>query len=35
MLALIVVVCLTSIAGMGSNSNKTFGRVGSAVSVGS
>jgi pilus assembly protein Flp/PilA len=35
MLALIVVVCLTSIAGMGSNANKTFTRVGTAANVGS
>jgi hypothetical protein len=34
-LALIAMVCVTSIAGVGSNSNKTFGRVGSAVNVGS
>jgi pilus assembly protein Flp/PilA len=35
LLALIAMVCITSIAGMGSNSNKTFTRVGSAVNVGS
>jgi pilus assembly protein Flp/PilA len=31
MLALIIVVCIASIAVLGSNSNKTFSKVGSAV----
>jgi pilus assembly protein Flp/PilA len=35
LLALIAMVCVTSIAGMGSNSNKTFTRVGSALNTGS
>jgi pilus assembly protein Flp/PilA len=35
MLALIVVVCISAISTLGSNANKTFARVGSAVNVGS
>jgi pilus assembly protein Flp/PilA len=35
LLALIAMICITSIASVGSNSNKSFGRVGSAVNVGS
>jgi pilus assembly protein Flp/PilA len=35
LLALIVMVCVTSVAGMGSNSNKSFGRAGSALNTGS
>jgi pilus assembly protein Flp/PilA len=31
MLALIIVVCIAAIATLGSNSNKTFSKVGSAV----
>jgi pilus assembly protein Flp/PilA len=34
MLALIVVVCLSAIATVGSNANTTFRRVGSAVKTG-
>jgi pilus assembly protein Flp/PilA len=35
MLALIIVVCITAIAALGSNANTTFTKVGSAVKVGS
>jgi pilus assembly protein Flp/PilA len=35
MLALIIVACLVAISGLGSNANKTFNRVGSALNVGS
>ena len=35
MLALIIVVCITAIGTLGSNSNKTFARVGSALNAGS
>jgi pilus assembly protein Flp/PilA len=35
MLALIVVVCISAIGTLGSNANKSFARVGSAVNVGS
>jgi pilus assembly protein Flp/PilA len=35
MLALIIVVCIASIAVVGSNTNKTYVRVGSATNVGS
>jgi pilus assembly protein Flp/PilA len=35
MLALIIVVCIASIAVVGSNTNKSYVRVGSAVNVGS
>jgi pilus assembly protein Flp/PilA len=35
MLALIIVVCITAIGSLGSNSNKTFSRVGSAVNTAS
>jgi pilus assembly protein Flp/PilA len=35
MLALIVVVCIAAVATLGSNSNKTFSNVGSAVNVAS
>jgi pilus assembly protein Flp/PilA len=35
MLALIIVVCLLSISTLGSNANRTFGRVGSALNVAS
>jgi Flp pilus assembly pilin Flp len=35
LLALISMVCISSIAGTGSNANKTFSRVGSAVNVAS
>jgi pilus assembly protein Flp/PilA len=35
MLALIIVVCITAISALGTNSNKTFSRVGSALNVGS
>ena len=35
MLALIIMVCITAISALGSNANKTFTRVGSAVNVGS
>jgi pilus assembly protein Flp/PilA len=31
MLALIIVICLTSIAVLGSNSNTTYSKVGSAI----
>jgi pilus assembly protein Flp/PilA len=31
LLALIIVICLTSIAVLGSNSNKTYSKVGSAI----
>jgi pilus assembly protein Flp/PilA len=31
MLALIIVVCIAAIATLGSNSNKTFSKVGSAI----
>lgn len=33
MLALIIVVCITAITTLGSNANKTFTSVGSAVNV--
>lgn len=35
MLALIIVVCITAITALGTNANKTFTRVGSAMNVGS
>ena len=35
MLALIIVVCITAIGTLGSNSNKTFSRAGSAVNTAS
>jgi pilus assembly protein Flp/PilA len=35
MLALIVVVCITAISTLGSNSNATFNKVGNTVNVGS
>lgn len=35
MLALIIVVCITAITTLGSNANKTFTSVGSAVNVSS
>jgi pilus assembly protein Flp/PilA len=35
MLALIIVVCITAIGTLGSNSNKTFARVGSALNTAS
>jgi pilus assembly protein Flp/PilA len=35
LLALIAMICITSIAGLGSNANKSFTRVGSTVNVGS
>jgi pilus assembly protein Flp/PilA len=35
MLALIMVVCITSVAVLGSNANNTFKKVGSAVNVSS
>ena len=31
LLALIIVICLTSIAVLGSNSNKTYSKVGSSI----
>ena len=33
MLALIIVVCITAITTLGSNANKTFASVGSAINV--
>jgi pilus assembly protein Flp/PilA len=35
MLALIIVVCITAISTLGSNSNATFNKVGNTVNVGS
>ena len=35
MLALIIVVCITAIGTLGSNANRSFARVGSAVNVAS
>jgi pilus assembly protein Flp/PilA len=35
MLALIIVVCIAAISVLGTNANKTFAKVGSAVNVGS
>jgi pilus assembly protein Flp/PilA len=35
MLALIIVVCIAAITTLGSNSNKVFSDVGSAVNIGS
>jgi pilus assembly protein Flp/PilA len=35
MLALIIVVCITAISTLGSNTNTTFGTVGNATNVGS
>ena len=35
MLALIIVVCITSISLLGSNANATFTTVGNAINVGS
>ena len=35
MLALIIVVCITAIAALGSNANTTFTKTGSAAKVGS
>jgi pilus assembly protein Flp/PilA len=35
MLALIIVVCIAAITTVGSNTNTTFTRVGSAVNIGS
>jgi hypothetical protein len=35
MLALIIVVCITAISVLGSNTNKNCAKVGSAVNVGS
>jgi pilus assembly protein Flp/PilA len=33
MLALIIVVCITAITALGTNANKTFTKVGTAVNI--